>query len=244
DEAVEEDTEARRAKARVLASQNQKQFRTRAIELLEGLARSESLLPDDRYVLSLLYEAEGQERKARDELGKLIREPRNRQHLARYALRLITQRQLPTDLDEAEKKIGWLEELERQREVGPNGFASVELRARVEEARGRPDEAAKRLRRHVNRAGAKPEEVLLLLTALARQKKYQEAFALCEKTWEQGKVRPEMLGGVCMEMLRVRGPSDGQVARFEKHLRAAVDKDPDSAVLRMHLSALCDLRGR
>jgi tetratricopeptide (TPR) repeat protein len=242
---ADESTEARRAKARVLASQNQKQFRTRAIELLEELSRAKALTADDQYVLSLLYDAEGKDRKAHSQLEDLLRGPtRNPRYLAQYIMRLVTQRRLPSDLEEAEKKIAILEELERQSEVEPNTFASVEMRVRLLEARRKGDDALELLRKHVTRSGAKPEEVVLLIGSLARQRRYKEAFELCEETWEAGKCPPEAVGGVCLALLRVMEASDTQVKQLEKHLRAAIRAKPDSTVLLMHLSTLCDMRGQ
>lgn len=241
----DESTENRRARARVLASQNQKQFRERAIEVLEDLARARALTPEDEFVLALLYESEGQTRKSQEKLKVLVQpQTRTAQYLAQYAMSLITQRRLPSDLDEAEKLLGWLEELEQQRRSGANSFASVELRARLLEARGKGDEALALLQRHLSREEARPEEVLLVLASLSRQKRYKEAYDLCEQTWQAGKVMPEAVGGVSVALLRVMNPTDSQVAAVEKHLQGAIAKKADSTVLLMHLSDLCDKRGQ
>jgi Tfp pilus assembly protein PilF len=245
EEAADENTENRRTRARVLASQNQRQFRQRAIEILEELAKSKALTADDEFVLALLYEAEGDTRKSQDKL-KALTQPQTRtpQYLAQYASSLISFRRTPEALAEAAKVIGWLEELERQREVGPNGFASVEMRARLLEARGRGEDATALLRKHIAREGAQPEEVLLLLASLNRQKRHEEALELCEKTWREGKCMPEAVGGVSVMLLRVMSPTDAQVARVEKHLLAALRKKPQSNALRMHLADLYDKRGQ
>ncbi|MFO0930588.1 MAG: tetratricopeptide repeat protein, partial [Gemmataceae bacterium] len=241
----DESTENRRARARVLASQNQRQFRQRAIEALEDLARAKALTPEDEFVLAVLYEAEGQVRKSQEKLKALVAPPtRTPQYLAQYAMSLITTRKLTTDLDEAEKILGWLDELERQRQAGANGFASVELRARLLEARGKGEEAITLLRRHVTREGAKPEEVVLLLSAMTRQKRFKEAFALCEQTWKDGRCMPEVVGGISVALLRVMDPTDAQVATVEQHLLQAIEKKPASTVLLMHQADLCDKRGQ
>src|SRR5262249_13594690 len=68
----DESTDAIRAKARVLATQpGQRQFRERAIELLEHLSRRGALLPDDRYVLALLYDSGDAWPKSREQLKEL-----------------------------------------------------------------------------------------------------------------------------------------------------------------------------
>ncbi len=244
EERREESTEDLRAKARVLASQDQRQFRERAISILRQLERAKALTADDEFILAVLYEQEGEYRKSLAVLESLA-EPKRRtpQYLAQYAMSLIVQRKLPEDLDKAERVIGWIEELERQREVGPNGFASVELRARMLEARGKGDEAVALLTKHLAREGAKPEEVLLLMSCLSRLQRYQEAYDLCQRTWDEGKCSPEVCGGVSIALLRVMNPTDAQVARVEKRLREAFEKKPQSTVLLLHLADLYDKRG-
>jgi tetratricopeptide (TPR) repeat protein len=237
-----ESTEGRRYQARVLAARNQRQYRQRAIALFEQLNRDKVLTPDDRYVLTLLYEAEGLDRKGQESLRELVLLPNAPpQFLARYALTLITRR---TDLDEADKWIDRLEDLEKQREVPPNSFASLELRARLLEARGKGKQAEALLRRHALRVGAPPEEVLLVLASLGRQKRFDDAYKLCEHVWRQARVAPEAIGGVSVALLRVMKPTDAQVAHVEELLRTASKSRPKSTVLLMHLADLCDQRGR
>jgi tetratricopeptide (TPR) repeat protein len=242
----DESTEGRRARARVLASQQaQSQFRRKAIELLEGLYNQGGLTPDDKFVLALLLDSEGRSHDSHRRLDELIQPPtRTPQYLAQYAMSLITQQKLPTDLDRARDMIGWLEDLEKAREVGPNGFASIELRARLLEAQKKGDESLALIRQHVSRPGARPEEVLLILGCLSRQKRYEEAFALCEQTWKEGNCAPEIVGGVSVSLLNVMSPlTDAQVAAVQKHLLHAMVKNPRSVVLKLHLAALYDKRG-
>lgn len=245
DDVQDENTENRRVKARVLASQNQRQYRLAAIKLLQELQAQKALVPDDEFVLAMLYEAEGETRKSHETLRTLI-EPKTRtpQYLARYASSLMVQRRLADSLDEAERVIGWLEKLEEQRQVGPNGFASVELRANLLEARNKGGEAVDLMRAHVSRKGAKPEEIVLLLGVMTRQKRFTDAFELCEKAWQEGKCMPEVLGSVSVRLLQVMDPTDAQVAAVERHLNAAIAKKPDSTVLLMHLSTFYDKRGQ
>jgi tetratricopeptide (TPR) repeat protein len=243
--AAEEGSDGQRARARVLASQGQRQFRQKAIELLEGLAKKRALSPDDQYVLALLYDAEGKADRAREKLQELAQLPTHTpQYLAQYAMTLIARRKEDADLDEAERMIGWLAKLEKDREVGPNEYASVELRARLLEARGKGKEAEKLLRAHAGRARAKPEEVLLVLASLTRQKRYAESFALCERVWKEGKCKPEAIGGVSVALLRVIPDlTDAQAEQVEQHLLSAIEANPKSTVLLMHLSDLYDKRG-
>ncbi|MBY0232176.1 MAG: tetratricopeptide repeat protein, partial [Gemmataceae bacterium] len=234
-------TELARATARVLASQGQKQFRKQAIDLLESLDRKGGMSPDDRFVLASLYEAEGDTARAQALLKRLAQPPqRTPRYLAQYATSLIAQKR---GLDEAEKIAAMLEELERQREVGPNGFASIDLRARLLEAKGKPDAAVALMKAHVEREGAAPEEVLLLVGVLGRQKKEAQAYALCEKAWDGGKIAPEAVASAAASLLRVMTPTEAQVRSVEKRLRASIAAKPASSILRLQLADLLDRRG-
>jgi tetratricopeptide (TPR) repeat protein len=239
-------TELQRAQARVLASQqSQSQFRHRAIALLEELGRQNALMPDDQFVLAMLLDAEGRPELAKQRLSDLAKLEKRTppQYLAQYAMSLIVRWHQADDLEKAERVIGWLEDLERLRDVEPNTFASVELQARLLEARKQGDEALALLRKHAARKKARPEEVLLVLASLSRQKRFAEAFGLCETTWKAGKCSPEAVGGVSVALLRVMKPTDAQVKTVEEQLLNAVTKKPRSTVLKMHLSDLYDLRG-
>jgi tetratricopeptide (TPR) repeat protein len=239
----QESTECKRCKARVLATQPQKQFRARAVELLEELERSGALLPDDRFVLGVLYDADGNWAGAAGQVRELTRLPAPApRHLAWYVMGLL--RQKAVDVGEAERCVARLAKLEETYQVGPNRFASVELKARLLESRGQGDEALKLLRAHVGRKDARPEEGLLVHASLRRQKRYAEAFAECEQVWREKKWPPEVAGSVSITLLRGMKPTDAQCEKVETWLREAIAASPQSAVLRMHLADLYDQRGR
>jgi tetratricopeptide (TPR) repeat protein len=237
-------TELQRARARVLASQSQRQYRKAAIDLFLALERRGALTADDQFVLAILLDQEGQAARSEQRLRDLViqRQTQTPRYLSHYAMTLIARKR---DLDSARKYIDMLKKLEHDREVGANGFGSVDLEARLLEAEGKGDKALALLRKHIGREGAAAEEVLLVLGSLSRQKRYQDAFALCEKTWEEGKCSPEAVGAVSVGLLGVMKPAatDAQVRALEKHLQAAVAKKPDSPVLLMHLATLYDKRG-
>jgi Tfp pilus assembly protein PilF len=235
--------EQQKSQARVLATQiGQRQFRKRAIELLEGLHRNQALLPNDRYILALLYEADGKWNDARQILEDLVKmRPVSPQYLARLAQSLLQH----GDLVQAEERIDQLKKLEEDRRVEANTFASVEMRARLEETRGNGDKALTRLQEHVSRKTEHPpEEVLLVIDSYRRQKRWAEAYSECEKMWDQKKCKPEVCGGVSVAILRGMTPTDGQAQRLEKRLREACTQNPQSMVLLLHLADLYDLRGR
>jgi len=245
EQARETSTENLRTQARVLASQNQKQFRLRAIQLLEDLSRSRALLPDDEFLLANLYAANGEAAKSEEKLRELTQsQTRSPQYLAQYAMQLIQQQRLPTSLDEAEKIIALIQQLEKQRQLEANTYASVELRARLLEARKKGDEALDLLRSHIARDGARPEEIIMVLGSMTRQKRYAEAFELCEQLWKENKCKPEVLSGISVSLLRAMQPTDAQVRIMLKHIREAITRKPDSIVLLMHLADLYDKQGQ
>lgn len=241
-----ESTETRRFQARVLASQGgHRQFRVRAVELLEELNRTKALRPDDLFILAMLYEAEGGWLKAKPLLQQLSqpREPAPR-HLAYYVQALLEHK----EIEEAEKLADKLEELEHQRGPDENAFAAVELRARLLEVQGKGDAALKRLEKLIRRPSAKPEEVLLVLNSLRRQEKFAEAFERCVRAWDEKKCAPEVVGGASVAVLRTmqsagKPASREQILLIENHLKKAIEANPKSVVLMLHLAELYDQRG-
>jgi tetratricopeptide (TPR) repeat protein len=242
-------TDTRRFQARVLASQSgHRQFRQRARELLEELERNNALLPDDRFILAMLYEAENAWSKAKTILTQLAtpKEPSPR-HLAYYVQMLIEHK----EFSEAAKEVERLEALEVQRGSEPNAFAAIELRARLLEENGSSkggEKALRLLEDHIRRKTAKSEEVLLLLNSMRRQKKFAEAFDRCLKTWEEKKCKPEVIGGASVAVLRgmqLNGTpaTREQVLLIEDKLKDALKDDPKSVVLMLHLAELYDQRG-
>jgi tetratricopeptide (TPR) repeat protein len=257
-----ESTEQQKSRARVLATQlGQRQFRKRAIEMLEGLNRNRALLPSDRYILAVLYEADRAYTKAQEILADLVE--KGRTHSPQYVARYIHVLLMRGNLDEAQRWTDRLRQTEDDLRLVPNSFASLEMQARIWEARGQGDKALAMLQQHVRREGARPDEVLLVLDSLRRQKRYAEAYRECEKMWD-GKCSPEVCGGASVAVLRMATPTDEQVKLLETRLKAAVTKADDqtretaksgdkkaadrakdrSMVLRLHLADLYDLRGR
>jgi cellulose synthase operon protein C len=242
-----ESSDNRRFQARVLASQaGHRQFRQRAHELLEELERSKALPPDDRFILVMLYESENEWAKAKPILTELAghKEPAPR-HLAYYVQMLIEHK----ELGEATKQIERLETLEEQRGSEPNAFAAVELRARLMEEERQGDKAIKLLESHIGRKKANPDEVLLVLSSMRRQKKLSQAYERCVESWKSKKCTPEVIGGASVAVLRGmqsdgRPASHEQVLAIEQYLNQALEANPHSVVLMLHLAELYDQRGR
>lgn len=246
DRKLGDSTDARRFQARVLAAQaGHRAFRQRSLELLEELERNKALRPDDRFVLALIYEAEGSWVKARPILRELVQNEPAPRHLAYYVQALIEHK----ELDEAATLADKLEALETSRGAGANAYAAVELRARLLEEQGKGDAALRLLRAHIKRPTAKPEEVLLVLNSLRRQKKLAEAFTLCSGTWAEKKCPSEVIGGASVAVLRnmqshSTPATNAQVLLIENHLKQAIKDNPKSVVLLLHLADLYDQRGR
>jgi cellulose synthase operon protein C len=233
------DTDDELARARVLATQPQRQFREKAIELFEAAGRTGRLDHSDRFVLALLYDAADNWPKANEEFQSLVlSNGKMPQYLAQYALRLIRE----GDVDAAARWIGRLEKLEEERELSAGWYGTVELRARLLEKHGEGDKALALLKTYIRRPRARPDEMLYLIASLGRQQRFAEAFALCPEAWQ--KCPPEAAGGVTVALLRAMKPTDAEVAKAEGWLKSAIGKHPKNMALRLHLADLYDLRGR
>ncbi|HWG47476.1 MAG TPA: hypothetical protein VN688_32230, partial [Gemmataceae bacterium] len=240
-------TDSKRFQARVLAAQaGHRQFRQRALEMLEALERTKALGPDDRFILAMLYESEAAWLKAKPILGQLVEasEPAPR-HLAYYVQALLEHK----DLEEAAKMVDQLEDLEAKRGPDQNAFAATELRARLLEVQGKGDAALKRLEKLVQRPKAKPEEVLLVLNSMRRQKRFAEALDRCMKTWAEKKCSPEVIGGASVAVLRSMQANGTpatheQVLLIETNLKKSLETNPKSVVLMLHLAELYDQGGK
>lgn len=237
----------RRFQARVLASQAaHRLFRQRARELLEEMEHSKALPSDERFILAMLYEAENEWLKAKPILAELAnqKEPAPR-HLAYYVQSLLEHK----ELREAAKALADLEALEEQRGAEPNAFAAVELRARLLEEQHSGDKAIKILEDHIKRKHANPDEVLLVLNSMRRQKKFVHAYQRCLQGWKEGKSSPEVIGGASVALLRsmqnAGAPAgDEQVSTIEQHLTRALESKPKSVILMLHLAELYGQRDR
>jgi tetratricopeptide (TPR) repeat protein len=239
-QAGEDTIERRRARAHVLATRPSRALRGRAIRLLEELDGQQGLAPGDRLLLAQLYEATDAWAKAGEHLRRLCeaygREPAYLSRLAHNLLR----REKP---DEARPVVERLEALEKERQAPPGSPGTVELRARLLEATGAGPRAVALLEAHAAREGARPEDVLLPINSLARQKQYDRALALMERAW-QTKCPPDVLAGPHLWLLRAAGQTGEPLARAERLFRAALGAAPRSAALLFALGGLEDLRGR
>ena len=134
----EESVDLRRAQRRVLSTQPQRQFRARAIQLLEGLQPPDH---DDLYILAVLYEADGnpdKEVEVLKGLAALDDKTVKPGYLTLYAQLLMRQGQSDkARLDAAERLVERLERLEIDHQASKGAYGTLELRARLLEARAR-----------------------------------------------------------------------------------------------------------
>jgi tetratricopeptide (TPR) repeat protein len=231
-------SEELRVRAQVLAAQPWAEARKKAIAILDQLGTRRASLPDDQFLLAQLYDADGAWAKARDILRLLTGAARNAGYLTYYAQAALVHR----DLAEAERCIGHLEQLEKTRRLDANALRSVELRTALLELKGQKEKALEQLRAHVQRPGAKPEEVFLLIGALRRQDKHAEALSLCTKARDT--CPPEAVAQASVAIVRAGSMGEEACGPLETWLKEQCAKKPSSAQLWLHLADLQDVRGR
>jgi tetratricopeptide (TPR) repeat protein len=254
--------EDRQTRALVLATQPAS--RRQAMRLFEELSGPRASPPPEvRYVLSQLYEAEGNWPRARVQLLALLREQdRNPFYLARYIRALLRHK----EADEAEE---WLDRLEK---VVRPAFTTVELRARILHARGKADAAAKllgdyaawkdarldltaallddlgrasdaeKLYRSHAAVSQDPRSALLIANHLVRHGRSTEALALCAKAWDR--CPPEAVVAALAALVRSPKATEAQWLQAERQLTAAIRKHPEAIALPVLLGEVQDRLGR
>jgi Tfp pilus assembly protein PilF len=233
------DGEEQRARSRVLAAHNGSAPRKKAIGLLEDLGRRQLQTPDDQFLLVQLHERDGAWGRACDVLRALLAEQGPQPlYLAFYAQDLLRQE----NFAEAETVLHTLEELETNRKAEPGALGTVELKVQLYRAQGQHDQAVALLKEHVARKGARPEEVVVLIGYLGRVNRLDEALGLCERAWQT--CPPEAAGAASVSVLKGNKPTEDQYARVESWLRTALQKQPRSTLLLMHLADLQGQRGK
>jgi tetratricopeptide (TPR) repeat protein len=228
-----------RARAHVLAQQPQRPHRKKAIALLETLQRGQWLNFEDQFLLARLYNAENNWPKARALLRDLVTTAyRSPLYLMAYGEGLIAHREFA----DAAQCIEKLDQLEKLNKTEPGNYGTVQLRALALEANGQPDKAVALIRDHVGRPGAKPDEFMVLVRYLEKQKKIDEALEVCGRALEQCPV--EQVTAAAVVVLRSGKASEEQCAQVERWISSALTKNPKSVVLKLYLADLQEIRGR
>jgi tetratricopeptide (TPR) repeat protein len=237
--AKDNSTEGILARARLLSMQTRKQARSKAVALLEDLNRRHALGPDDKFLLAQLYDGQGE--KSWPEARKLFAElaesdSGNGPYLTHFIYRLIAK----GEMNEAQRLFTRLEAVDPGSPQGAVNLNRLVLQAEILEATGKGDEAVELLKANARRKDARPEEILLTVRSLGRQKRVKEALDLCEEAWKS--CPPEEVGGASVALLRLGPIDDNLCDRVQERLLNAIKKEPNRAVLRVHLADLYDFR--
>jgi tetratricopeptide (TPR) repeat protein len=237
---ADDSVEGIRARARVLSTQFGKPPRERAIALLEKLGDRQGLTSDDQFLLIQLYEASGAWPRARELTVKLLQtEGDNHQYLAHFVSGLLRAK----EIEEAKRIFGRLEEVVKKRRQPLDSYPMIVLRAQLLEADNQGDQAISLLKQFAQRKGARPEDIMLVLSSLGRQRRIEEGLALCDGAWATCPAL--VVGGASVALLREGKPDDKLCVRVEERLRMAINANPEqSAGLLVHLADLLDLRGQ
>ena len=262
-EAVSEDsTDAIRAKVRVCSHAATGTIPPCAIELLVQLKDRQSLLPDDRFVLALLYEGQGDAtgwRKARDELEPICRPIGNGPlgvpersacaTLGRFVQGLIRHK----DLVEA---AAWLK-ISRRWKSSANEAERLWFGSKCRRDCSRCKSGATKCWTCCALTSpdreAQPAEGLLVLASYQRQLRFKEGFTFLNEI--RDKIVPEVAGGYYVSLMYGMKPSDAdcqgvetwlkvQIAQRDKEAstlpspRAQQDAKSRGMAMQMHLAAL------
>jgi tetratricopeptide (TPR) repeat protein len=228
-----------RSRAHVLAQQPQRPHRKKAIALLETLQRGQGLNPEDQFLLARLYNAENNWPKARGLLRDLVTTVnQNPLWLMAYGEGLVANR----ELTEAATCIAKLEQLEKNNKAEPGSYGTVQLRALALEANGQIDKAVAVIRAYVRRPTAKPDEFMVLVRYLDKQKRVDEALDVCAQALE--KVPAEQVVAAAVVVLRSGKATDQECSRVEGWITKALTANPKSVVLKLYLADLQEIRGR
>jgi tetratricopeptide (TPR) repeat protein len=234
--ALNHSVESLHARARLLAMQTRVQARSMAIAILEDLNRRRAIGPDDQFMLAQLLQGLDQWPKAREILVKLSESAGgNGAYLSYFIHTLI----IKGESDEAQRRFT---QLETEDPVSPGtlNVGRLVLKAEVLEARQEGDKAVELLLANARRKDAKPDDLLLVVLSLGRQKRIKEALDICEEAWKNCK--PEDVGSVCVGLLRV-GPTDkSESDRVQKWLLDAIEKHPKNLALHLFLADWYDGR--
>jgi predicted Zn-dependent protease len=154
----QETIEQLRTRATALAVQPDARLRREAITALETMELRKPLAADDQYLLARLLVSIGDWPKARGRLAQLARSNSdNLVYLAYYGLGLL---RFDGDIREARRCVELLEKAQ------PDATRTIEVKARLLEAEGKPDAAAAVLQTFAGKDGTRQEFAAALLDRL------------------------------------------------------------------------------
>jgi tetratricopeptide (TPR) repeat protein len=204
------DLEDQRARAVVLAANQSRKQRQRAVRVLEEIKAGQPLAAEEQFLLAQLHEALGTWPQARQEmLDLLAAQPTNPRYVAHYAQSLLRR----AETGEAEL---WLAKLEKLPEAAGT-LILVDLQARVLAARGKGEAALERVRDFENNKDAKPADsaarltlIVTLLDGLSQSHPAEKRFAVAaEEHYRQLlERRPERILDFAAFLTRQGRPAD------------------------------------
>jgi tetratricopeptide (TPR) repeat protein len=259
----EDPVEELRARAKVLAFRNNRVARRTAIRILQELDQREQLVPDDRYLLARLYEADGDWTQAHRQMRSLLASDDKNPLFLAYVVRALLRR---GTTDEARP---WFDTLEK---LDPSGPATMELKARLLKQGGRAGDAVELLRSFVqarpDQAGPvamlleelgqmtaaedlyrevavrrdQPRAILALAGFLARRDRAAEAIDLCEKAASM--CPPEAVAEATVALLYSAPVEAARCRRAAELLERALEQTSRKAGFLFHLGNIRSLEGR
>jgi tetratricopeptide (TPR) repeat protein len=229
--------EVKRCAARVLATRPQWRCREEALRRFKALEESGGLNADDHYIMAHLYEHKGDWFRANEQLGNIASSPSSDlQHLTSYA-----QAQLRHgEKENARKTLDLVAAVVKARPSRGAEATLADLQARWHEANGEGNKAVALLEARVPMRDADPQEVLLLVASLGRQKRFDDALKLLDKIW---KCPAELAGGTSVALLRATRATPEQKTDVAKRLVAALAREPKNVNLHVQLGDVLDLQG-
>jgi len=257
-----EPVEELRAKAKVLALQPNQAARRAAIGILEQVLDREPDASPDRDLLVELYDQDGQWTKARSEMFRLLAAEADNPGYIAHAVRALLRHGAHGDAEP------WLVKLEKLR---PHADQTVELSARMLEAKGnskeavslllgfckeRPNQAfdtallleqlgelaaAEEVYRKHSALSRTPQAALAFAGFLARRNRLVEALDLCETAW--GPLPRQAVAEAMVAMLYATTIDDAQCRRAALLLEKELAKNPKDAPLLFHLGNVRSLQG-
>lgn len=250
-----------RTRAQVLAGQKDPALQREAISILEGLVTRDQM-PNDRFLLAQLYEAEGQWPKAEESMLASLRTNKRPVYVAEYIRALIRHNQ-------ADKAAPWIAELEKQE---PNTQRTVKLKALVLKALGKAndaiallkevadrdpvqtqpvaalldeigeDKAAEDLLRKYASLSKGPEAALALAEFLGRHGRVAEGLDICEKLWKANPSPNVAMASI--NIVATGEPDAAQIKRVENWIEAARTRDPNNKIFALSLAKIRYLEKR
>jgi tetratricopeptide (TPR) repeat protein len=253
--------EDQRTKALVLATHPSQ--RRDALRLFEELSKRHPPTSDEQFLLAQLYTADNNWTDARNLFQSLLaRNENNTFYLSCYIDNLLRH----GEIDPARLLLDRLEQRE------PGTFRTVELKARLLEARGQRAEAVAVLTSYAQTKDAplgliavsldalgeaaaaetmyrtfvaqshQPESALAFAAFLGRQGQIEKALDLCTGAWQT--CPPETVGLTCLAVLGSARVEDKHYARVDQEFQTAIQKHPTSKGLQRHLALLQTYQGR